>query len=188
MKKVWIDLETGGLNAKTDAILQLSMIVEDEDGKVIGEYSTYIDPHPSLNITEEAIAINGITQAQIATAPREKEVMDNITSMLNKEQHEFCGYNSRFDMDFIVQMFKRTNNKYFYWDYFNYYDIDVFALVKILGITGERFDEKKAKTVPCKKLECICELFGIKIKAHDAKSDIKATRKLYKKIIKRYIK
>ena len=85
-------------------------------------------------------------------------------------------------------MFKRTQERYNFWSYFNFYDVDVFALVKILGITGKRFDEKKKKNVACKKLKCICDLFGIKFKEHDALEDIKATRKLYKKLVKKYLK
>lgn len=190
--RAWIDLETGGLDAKRNPILQIAVVIED-NGKKLGEFSSYINPHKSLIVEDEAIAVNGLTQDVLKDEPDEATVIKLFTSFLqqfrvhNDEQFEFCGYNSRFDMDFIVEMFKR-HKQYRYWDYFHYYDVDVFALVKILGITGERYDEKKKRMVDCKKLECICKLFDIELKAHDAIADINATRKLFKKLKKRYFK
>lgn len=190
--RCWIDLETGGLDPKKNATLQLAAIIEDNNGKIVDTFQTYIQPHNHLIIDSEALEVNGISMQTIAEAPKESDVLEQFTKLLNKhqdgsKQYEFVGYNSRFDMDFLSAMFKRSK-RFQYWTYFNYYDVDVFALVKILGITGSRYDEKKEKYVPCKKLECICELFDIEFEAHDAISDIKATRKLFKKLKKRYLK
>jgi DNA polymerase III alpha subunit (gram-positive type) len=189
--KVWIDLETTGLSPDENGVVQFAMIIEDDSGSIVHKYSTYMKPFFSCKYENTALEINELTVDEINNFRPEKEAVDEIVNSLKEYQdgnvqYEFCGYNSRFDMDFFVQLLKR--NGHFYWNYFTYYDIDVFALVKILGLSSERFDEKKNKYVPSKKLEDICREFGIKIKAHDAISDIKATRKLFYKLKKRYLK
>ncbi len=192
MKRAWIDLETGGLDPKRNPILQLAVLMEDEEGKIADTFFSYIRPDGRLKIEADALEVNGITLQQLRDEPPEYMVMEHLIKFLKShkvgtKQFEFCGYNSRFDMDFFVAMFKRS--KYQYWHYFNYYDVDVFALVKILGITGKRYDEQKDTWVDCKKLSCICEMFDIDIEnAHDAIDDIKATRKLFKKLKKKYLK
>lgn len=185
MRKCYIDTETSGLDSKLNAIVQIAMIIEDENGKVVDKYSSYVKPFEGSIITDEAMLINGITQKQLYSAPTEDVVLKEFMKLLDGK-YQIAGYNTGFDIGFIKAMFDRNNQNF--WTHFDFYDCDVYALVKIFNITGERFDEKKKKVVPCKKLSCICELFDIKLKAHCAISDIKATRKLFKKIMKRFDK
>jgi len=183
--KAWIDLETTGLEASVNGIVQLAIII----GK--DSFEAKIKPFKGCVFEEGATEVNGISKKDTNKFEDENKVARQLELFLMKhqvsrEQFEFSGYNSRFDMDFFTAFCKRT--KINYWSFFNYYDVDVFALVKILGLEGERFCEKKQKLVPSKKLADICKLFGIKLKAHDALEDIKATQKLYKKLVKRYLK
>jgi len=177
MRKLWLDVETTGLDATTNGIIQLACIDDETNDK----FSIDIKPFKGCVYDKGAEEVHGISEKTISKYTPEHEAVLSFIEWLDKikgngGQFSIAGYNSRFDMDFIVDLFKR--NKIQYWDYFNYYDVDVFALVKILDLG-----------VGNKKLTTICETMNVKLDdAHDAMSDIKATRKLYKKIMKRYVK
>ena len=178
MKKLWLDVETTGLDSKNNGIIQLACIKDDTNEK----FSINIKPFTDCVYDKGAEDIHGKSEKDISKYMCEADAILQFTKFLGKDgQYSIAGYNSRFDQDFIIALFKR-HKQYSYWDFFNYYDIDVFALVKILNLNGT-LDGKKTK-----KLEAICSEFGIKLNAHDAIEDIKATRKLYKKIVKKYLK
>jgi len=182
MRKLWLDTETTGLDSNENGVIQLACI----DDKTGAKFSINIKPFKECVYTKKAEEIHGKSKKMISKYAPEEEAMISFVDYLEKvkgngAQLQIAGYNSRFDMDFVVALFER--NGYKFWDYFNYYDIDVFALVKILELTGE-LDGKV-----CKKLGAICNTMNVKLdNAHDALSDIKATRKLYKKIMKRYFR
>lgn len=190
MNKLWLDCETSGLDAEANGILQLACIVEANNGKIVDTFEVKIKPFKGCDIKDEALAVNGFTRKQIKKFVPEDKAIGMFTSFLQEHaqgQFSIAGYNSRFDQDFIIQLFERST-EHKYWDYFNYYDIDVYALVKILGLEGKIYDEVKKRWKPSKQLGIMCEKFGIKLKPHDAIEDIKATRKLYKKLSKKYLK
>ena len=185
MRKLFLDVETTGLDKDKNGIIQLACLVENTKGKIIGTFVANIKPFKGCVYAEDAENVHGKSEDTISTYEDESDVLFRFIEWLKKykvgtEQFSITGYNSRFDQDFIAAWFKR--NRQVYWNYFNYYDIDVFALVKILGLSG-MYENKSSK-----KLVALCNLFDIKLDAHDALNDIKATRKLYKKIMKRYIK
>jgi len=183
MKKLWLDVETTGVNSEKNGIIQLACIVEGTKNK----FTIDIKPFKDCIYDAKALKINGKTKKQIVTYNSEALAMRQFIFFLDnssqdKEQFSISGYNSRFDQDFIIALFKR-HKQYNFWSYFNYKDIDVFALIKILDLWGVN-DEGK----PSQELKAMCKEFGIKIKAHDAIEDIKATRKLYNKLVKKYLK
>ena len=185
MRKVWLDVETTGLDKDKNGIIQLACIMEDFDGKAVDEFSINMKPFAGCIYNKDAEKVHGKSEKVISKYTPEDAAIKLFISWLSKhkigkEQFQISGYNSRFDLDFIDALFKR--NTKFFWNFFHYYDVDVFALVKILDLDGT-FEGKKSK-----KLVALCDTFNIEIEAHDAMSDIKATRKLYKKIMKRYIK
>jgi len=185
MRKLWLDVETTGLDADKNGIIQLACLMEDTKGKVIDEFEITIKPFEGCIYDKGAEKIHGKSEKVIAKYTDEHEAIHLFIEWLeeqqiSRKQFSIAGYNSRFDQDFITAWFGRTKKNY--WTFFNYYDIDVFALVKILDLGG--YINKKY----CKKLEAVCDSFGLKFDAHDALNDIKATRKLYKKLMKKYIK
>lgn len=189
MKKAWIDVETGGLDAKTHALLQVAIIIE-IDNEIVGTFESFIKPPDNLTIDADALAINGLTFREIDMFVPEAKAYKDMVTFLNKfvdrfdkeDKLIFSGYNSRFDLDFIHELFKRNNNKYFA-AYFSFYDNDTFALVKLLVHLGRIKDFENLQ------LGTMCAKFKIIIEhAHDAISDIKATRKLHKKLVKKFLK
>jgi len=184
MKQAWTDVETGGLDAVENGLLQVAIII----GK--DKFVEYIKPPTSLLIEDEALAVNGITRERIAKFTPEAEVFKNLLKFLDRhvdrfdktDKLQFNGYNSNFDAGFIQELFKRNGNNY-YGAYFSYYDVDTFALVKILLAEGRI---QKGENL---KLGTMCKQFGIIIEnEHDAFDDIKATKKLHKKLVKKYFK
>ena len=183
MTKLWLDVETTGLDSEKNGIIQIACIVEDSSGKVLDTFEIKVKPFKGCIYDKKALEINGKTREDIYKYPTEKQAMSSFVNFLNmyqknEIQYSLSGYNSQFDQNFIIAIFKR-HRQYNFWKYFNYKDIDVFALIKILDLWGSDNSQK---------LGSMCDKFGIKLTPHDALEDIKATRKLYKKIIKRHIK
>ena len=145
-------------------------------------------PFDGCEVDAKALEINGRTVKEIKKFQPEHEAVKKLIKFLDKQfletttKFSFSGYNSPFDMKFIQSLLFRHNH--YFNRYFNYYDVDTYALVKILNLEGTL--DKKV----CKKLGAICDTFGVEFKgkAHDAMVDIVATRKLHKKIVKKYLK
>ena len=190
MKKViYIDVETTGLDPLVHGLIQVAAIVV-VDGKKIDEIEFKVDPHSykrgACEISQEAMGINGKTVEEISTYPASNRSYTRFLRFLDKhinkynkqDKPEVAGYNTRFDMAFIQEWFEDNNNDYC-WSYFKG-DLDVLALVRHLVFCGLIDTENH-------QLPTMCKEFKIKLDAHDALSDIKATRKLHKKLIKRFI-
>lgn len=90
-----------------------------------------------------------------------------------------AGFNA-FDVGFIKDWFREIGLYDSYKDLFHYKNLDVFPLVitlKHLGFIDTEND----------KLKTVCEHFNIQIDAHNAQSDIEATKNLYELISDRFI-
>lgn len=184
MRKLWLDVETTGVDSSENGIIQIACIDEVTGAK----FHVNIKPFKDCVYTKDAENVHGKSKKTIKQYVPEREALLDLIKWLDvlqngREQFSIAGYNSRFDQEFVTAWFKRSDVNF--WSYFNYYDIDTFALVKILDIKG--FDVETGK--PSKKLSAICKTMGVKLKdAHNAMADIKATMKLHKKIVKRYLK
>src|SRR5580658_1782581 len=71
---LFVDLETGGLYPDKHAVLQVAAIITDFDFNVKGQFMSYIQPHPELEITKEALMINQLSLEGLQLAPIEKSV------------------------------------------------------------------------------------------------------------------
>jgi len=189
MRRMWIDVETTGLSPFKNGVVQLAILVEDKKTKVVDKLELTMRPFEGWEYDPKALEINGRSKTEIMNYQAEQKAFTKILKFLSKQfgkdktKFSFSGYNSPFDMKFIQALFRRNTDLRFDF-YFNYYDVDTYALVKILNLEGI-FDGKT-----CKKLGAICNTMGVEFKgkAHDAMVDIKATRKLHKKIVKKYLK
>ena len=72
---VIIDVETGGFNAQTDALLEIAAVILalDTGGRIRAEQtiSTHVHPFPGANIEEKALEITGIRPDSPLRAARE---------------------------------------------------------------------------------------------------------------------
>ena len=95
----FFDLETTGLNISKDKIVEISIlkIRPDESEET---YTRRINP--GIQISEESIAIHGITNAAVKNEPTFGELANEIKDFLGDA--DLAGYNSnRFDIPFLLE-------------------------------------------------------------------------------------
>lgn len=181
MKALYFDVETTGLDPVKNDVIQLAMLVEN-DGLVVGELELKIQPHSYENISQEALDVHGITLEEIKTFITPQEAHKEIVKFWGKFVDKFnkkdkftpIGYNGRFDLDFLNQFFIKCDDKYFgSWQ--NWRLVDPLAIIYFLVFLGKL-------ELPDYKLATLCQHYGIELQAHDALSDIRATRELLHKL------
>lgn len=94
-KKIVIDTETTGFNAKTDELLQVSII--DTDGNVL--FDSFFKPTRHSE-WKEAENVNGISPEMVANSPTIDEKIAVINDILHSAD-EVIGYNTGFDIGFL---------------------------------------------------------------------------------------
>lgn len=185
MRYLWCDVETTGIDAEKFSAFQIAFILVD-NGKDYGERCFKFNPlFDKILYDEDAGKIHGYTREQIESLPPESEIAPNIIRFLNDAanlfsadggRHEkmvFAGYNSdEFDWNHVKAVLERNGARME--DYFRG-KADVFRQVKSAGT------ERKIPWLTNRKLETVCAHLGINMdKAHDALSDIRATREVAK--------
>jgi DNA polymerase-3 subunit epsilon len=185
MKTIFFDVETSGVDDKTNGILQLAgMVVFDEN--VIEDFNYVMKPFPGQIIEDGALEANKITRSQIEGFADPFDCHLQFTKMLNKYVDRFdrsdkitlVGYNSRFDDGFLREWFKKCHDKY-YGSYFFWPAIDVSNMVAVkYRKVRSQFKDFKLMTV-AKKLKIEID----ESKAHDAEYDTLITKAVYEKCL-----
>lgn len=188
MKKLfYFDTETTGLDPKMNDVIQLAYLIE-IDGEIKEKGNLFCQPFSYDNISKEALEINKRTVDEIKTFPNPQVTYKQLQSVLSKYINRYnkndkfipVGYNVRFDIDMLQEFFIKNNDKYF-GAFFDYHFIDPMPIINLLNHQN-KINIKNAKLITA------CETFGISLNAHDALSDIEATKKVLEKIIKDYLK
>lgn len=89
--KIVFDVETTGLNAETDEILQISII--DGEGKVL--INSYVKPYYTENWSDTE-PIHGITKEMVENAPYPHELIPSVKGIFDNAA-EWIGYNGVLD-------------------------------------------------------------------------------------------
>jgi DNA polymerase-3 subunit epsilon len=183
MKKVFFfDTETTGLDCKKQDIIQLAYMIE-IDGEIKEEGSLYTQPFNYDTIQQEALNTNKLTVEQLKAFPSPSVTFMQLKRVLNKYIDKFnkldkfspAGYNVNFDVGFLREFFFKNKDKY-YGSYFDYHLLDPIPVLHLLEYKG-------LIKLPNYKLVTVCEYFNINIDAHEALSDIKATRQVIQKLL-----
>lgn len=182
MKILFADLETTGLDPRVNGIWQLAFLIE-VDGEVVDKGSYKMQPMKDEKIDKKALEVGGITEDQLWDFPPNAQAFHEFKLVLESHVNKFnrndklyvSGYNINFDLDFLGSWFKKNGEKYGLGSYVNWKRIDPLNILHWLDYTGVFHLENY-------KLATVCEKFGIPLKAHDAWSDINATRELVKRI------
>jgi DNA polymerase III epsilon subunit-like protein len=183
MTVVWCDCETTGRNPIDSGPFEIALLVY-RDGKLLAERLYHLNPlNDEVVIHQSALDVNGATEEQIRGYPPAKEIVPQIVEFLNQcavpEKFVFAGYNCGFDYGHIGALFFREG--VLIGDLFNGEMIDVLELVKQAKAKGllDPSDNNKLETLT-KALDIEHD------EAHTAMSDIKATRRLYEHIYRKW--
>ena len=192
-KFFFVDTETNGLDPKVHSPWQIAGIVESKHFKENGSINIKMSPFLPEKSAPKALELGQIDGEQLTVEHFKKmqssqvglkkltDFLKTYCDTFNKnDKMIIVGYNVGFDKDMLYHFWKRCSSNYFF-SFFEKYVIDVFAFVQPLWLTG-------VIDTPNCKLSTICDYYGIKIDAHDALSDIEATRELFYKITAPYLR
>lgn len=161
---VVIDVETAGLNAKTDALLEIAAITLKMNDEGIlqpdQQYHAHIQPFEGANINPESLKINGIDiENPLRGAIPESEALSEMFKMIRKAVKEsgcqravLVAHNAAFDQGFLQAAVARCNLKRDPFHPFTVFDTAGLSglmygqtvLVKACQLAGIEFDGKQA--------------------------------------------
>jgi ribonuclease T len=117
---VVVDVETGGFNSKTDALLEIAAVLLDpqEDGTLMrGETIRYhVKPFEGANLEPASLAVNGIDPDHpLRPAIDEREALQNVFREVRRAVRDsgctraiLVGHNASFDLSFLNEAIVRT--------------------------------------------------------------------------------
>lgn len=177
-KILWFDTETTGLNPEKHSIMQFAALIE-EGGQVMDQINIKFAPLPEAIVEQSALNLTGTTREELEARPSAIDAYYQMIRFLDTHCDKYdkadkfypAGYNVRFDLDFLQVFFKACGNLYGIGSYINWRWLDPLPLLYTMDYSGRL-------GLPNYKLETVCEYYGIEIDAHDALSDVRATREL----------
>ena len=120
---VVVDVETGGFNEKTDALLQIAavMLEFNEEGKIVctETHTCHVTPFEGANLDPKSLEVNGIDPDHpLRMAIDEKQALPKIFKPIRQalKQHNckraiLVGHNANFDLKFIHAAAERCGIK-----------------------------------------------------------------------------
>lgn len=102
-----VDLETTGGHAARDRVIEAGIVLL-EDGEVVEEYSTLVNP--GARIPYAIQQFTGITEDMVADAPPFEAIADDIAARV--EGRLFVAHNARFDYGFLRSEFRRLERRF----------------------------------------------------------------------------
>jgi len=110
---VVVDVETGGFNAATDALLEIAVVLIELDAQ--GDlrrgptYAAHVEPFPGANIEKAALEVNGIRPDHpLRLALPEKDALTKVFKPVRQAVSEqgctraiLVGHNAHFDLSFL---------------------------------------------------------------------------------------
>lgn len=189
MKILYFDTETTGTNPAIHEITQFAGIVE-IDGIVKEEFNFRCQPTRWDKIDPGAIATTGVTIEELKTFEEPKEMLKKIINLFGKYIPKYsklpdkfypAGHNVTFDLQFFDAFVRQHGGfdlqKWGSVTWQNWRALDSRVLANFLISDGVHLRRSYGE-LPDLKLGTLCEYFSIPIDAHDALSDIRATRLL----------
>ena len=157
---VAIDVETTGLKAKTDRVVELALACVADDGKVIWTWHSLFDPERP--IPSGSSAIHGIGDEHVKRAPTFAQKADEIAARLDKKI--LLAHNLKFDVGFLNEEFRRCGRN----------------LPATLGIDTLKISRQVDRGEGSHRLGDACRRYGIRLNnAHQATDDATAAAKLF---------
>jgi ribonuclease T len=161
---VVVDIETGGFNPVTDAVLEVAvvMIAAEADGRLVrGQtHAAHVEPFPGANIEKASLEITGIDPHHpLRLAVTEKEALNRLFKPVRQAVSEngctraiLVGHNAHFDLAFLNAAVARADIKRNPFHPFSAFDTVTLAgvalgqtvLARSLEAAGLPYDAKEA--------------------------------------------
>lgn len=158
---VSIDIETTGLNPKRDKIIEIGA-VKVIDGVKTESFSTLVNPARRLEQT--IIELTGINDDELAEAPYIENVLPELMDFL--EELPLLGHSILFDYSFIRKAAVDNNLSF-----------------EKNGIDTLKLSRRFLADLEHRRLDYLCDYYGIPHNAHRAFSDAEATVELYGRLV-----
>ena len=164
---IFFDVETTGLSVISDRILQIALIKYKKDGSEPLELTMLINP--GVPISEESMAIHGITPKDLVNKPTFQQVSQQLFDFIGNG--DLGGYNAaRFDIPMLMEEFARVGLEF---------DIAKRRIIDVQRI----FYKMEPRTLKAAlRFYCHQEIEN----AHDALADVRATVDVFKGQLKYY--
>lgn len=181
---VVVDVETGGFNNATDALLEIAVVMLelDANGQLRrgATHAAHVEPFPGANIEPAALEVNGIIiDHPLRMAKPEREALDHVFKPVRAAVSEsgctralLVGHNAHFDLGFVNAAAARTHYKRN-----PFHPFSVFDTVSLAGVA-------LGQTVLARALKAA----GLEFNASDAHSaiyDAERTADLFCQIVNR---
>lgn len=165
--EIVLDTETTGLDYTRERIIEFAG-VRLENGKIVDEYQTLINPNQ--HIRKSSMAVHGITQEMVQDAPTEEEVLPKILEFIG--DYPIVAHNAIFDYSFLNE-----------------------AKLRVFGekLENPRIDtqvmfKEIAPELESHGLEALTERFNVELKNHHrAMADTMGLALAYPKLKKLYL-
>ena len=182
---VVVDVETGGFNAKTDALLEIAAVTlgMDENGDLFPRetHSFHVKPFAGANIEAAALKVNGIDPWHpLRPALDEKDALSRIFKAVREAMQEYgctravlVGHNASFDHSFLYAAAERAGIKRN-----PFHPFSTFDTVTLAGVACGQTVLRRAT-----------EAFGLPWDdeaAHSARYDTERTAELFCLIVNRF--
>lgn len=155
-----VDVETTGLNRTNDRMVEIA-ILEVLDGNIVDRYQTLANP--GIPIPLGAYRVHGISDADVASAPKAESIAADIAERLRGKP--VVGHNITFDLAFIETAFRSAGIN-----------------ESLLYIDTLSFSRKLFPNFPNYKLQNLLILLNIeKDEAHRALGDVISTYRLFER-------
>ena len=153
---VTFDFETTGLSPKNDRIIEIGLVRTSPSGRVVGEFSTLVNPRRDVGPTH----IHGISAGEVLLAPGFEEIAGAIADLMN--DGVLVAHNAAFDRRFLIAELERTGRKYG--------SIDVVCTLQLVRMSY--------RGGPRRLIDCCSELGLATGEAHQAIEDARMASKL----------
>lgn len=180
-----IDVETSGLNAATDAMLEIAAVIVDlnGDGKLIRKetHAFHVEPFQGARIDQEALEITGIDPWHpLRFALPESQALHRIFAVVREHMERtgcyraiLVGQNAWFDLSFLLAAVKRSGIRY--------HPFHTFTTIDTASLSAVAFGE----TVLARAARRARIAFDIQ-QAHSAIYDAERTAELFCQIVNAY--
>lgn len=161
---ICVDLETTGLNPKTDRIIEIGA-VRVRDGEIVDTFESFLAPGRMLE--SRIVELTGITDEMLKDAPAREEVIPRFLEFAGDDV--LVGHSILFDFSFL----KRAA-------------VNCKLAFERQGIDTLKIARKFLPDLESRSLGFLCNHYQIEHNAHRAMADAVATVKLYGKLAEEF--